>query len=629
MDGRALGGLEGPAGKGPQRHRVPGRPRRGGAHLREALAGLLGHQPHGRELAHAALAGAHRGGGVALGELDRVVALLHAQVDVLGGHVLAQAGEALALAIARDRRRHRHLGRALPDALQALAPCLGSRDRVLVAEAQRVGGLGSGHAARQLGVLEHARAADLARRVQAVGHVGEREHAALGRRRPSCAPAWSSSEVAGELPPDTTSRSQSISLAAARAGLAHHGLLELAAAERLDHGGAAPHAHAAALERLERRAGAVAAKVGHRHQLHAGVHQRQRRLEAAVADCGHHGARAGLHRPERGQPARAARQHHAGQVVAGEQQRLLDRAGGVHVAAGADLMQGAPLPDRHEAVEGAQRRRVREHLHAGLAGPLGQLARVGVAALGEQPPTGLGALVAQHRVGAQLGGGDRRRQPGGAAAHHQHVGMAAAVLGAPLALGLALAQLPEPGRVAQHLLVERPQPARADERLVVEAGRGEGAGELVGGGHHVELERGARVHVRHLHALAHRLGAGPHAGRVAHLHEAVGALAGAAHQPARAVVLERAREGAAPRGEQRRADRVALVRGHLLAVEAEAQLAAAIDALAVARGQPAHCGSSTSRTSFVRVSRSAWNQAPQPERWHHHSRCTPATLRRK
>jgi len=42
-------------------------------------------------------------------------------------------------------------------------------------------------------------------------------------------------------------------------------------------------------------------------------------------------------------------------------------------------------------------------------------------------------------------------------------------------------------------------------------------------------------------------------------------------------------------------------------------------------------GSKTSvrSTSFVRVSRSAWNQISQPRRWYHHSRCTPAALRRK
>ena len=40
-------------------------------------------------------------------------------------------------------------------------------------------------------------------------------------------------------------------------------------------------------------------------------------------------------------------------------------------------------------------------------------------------------------------------------------------------------------------------------------------------------------------------------------------------------------------------------------------------------------GTSIESTSFVRVSRSAVNQASQPLRWHHHSRWTPAALRLK
>ena len=138
---RALGGLEGASGQRAHRHRVPGRPGGGGAHLGQALPGLLGHQPHRGQLAHAALAGPHRRGGVALGELDRVVALLHAQVDVLRGHVLAQAGEALAAPRARDRRRHGHVGRARRSSSRLLALLVRARARGLVAEAERVGGL--------------------------------------------------------------------------------------------------------------------------------------------------------------------------------------------------------------------------------------------------------------------------------------------------------------------------------------------------------------------------------------------------------------------------------------------------------------------------------------------------------
>ena len=47
-------------------------------------------------------------------------------------------------------------------------------------------------------------------------------------------------------------------------------------------------------------------------------------------------------------------------------------------------------------------------------------------------------------------------------------------------------------------------------------------------------------------------------------------------------------------------------------------------------GEAAHrSGRPTHLTSLVRVSRSARNHARQPERWYHHSRWTPATLRRK
>ena len=112
---RARGGVRGstsawPARRAGRRARPSARRARAGARSwfrpPPGSAGLLRHQPHRRQLAHAALARAHRRGRVALGELDRVVALLDREVDVLRGHVLAQAGEALAAALARDRRRH-------------------------------------------------------------------------------------------------------------------------------------------------------------------------------------------------------------------------------------------------------------------------------------------------------------------------------------------------------------------------------------------------------------------------------------------------------------------------------------------------------------------------------------------
>src|SRR5581483_1485409 len=119
-----------------------------------------------------------------------------------------------------------------------------------------------------------------------------------------------------------------------------------------------------------------------------------------------------------------------------------------------------------------------------------------------------------------------------------------------------------------------------------------------------------------------------------HGHQAVRAGAGAAEQAARTVVLEAPREHPAAGGEQRGADRVPGERLDEVVLEAEGDRLRAVDALAGLRREPHRAGgraggSSTFTTSFVRVSRSARNQAPQPCRWYHHSRCTPATLRRK
>ena len=107
VDRRALGRLERPAGQHAHRDRhVRGASGRSSDAL-QALARLLRHQPHRCELAHPALARAHGHRRVALGQLDRVVALVDAQLDVLGGDVLAQAREALAA----GRRRRREAGR--------------------------------------------------------------------------------------------------------------------------------------------------------------------------------------------------------------------------------------------------------------------------------------------------------------------------------------------------------------------------------------------------------------------------------------------------------------------------------------------------------------------------------------
>ena len=181
---------------------------------------------------------------------------------------------------------------------------------------------------------------------------------------------------------------------------------------------------------------------------------------------------------------------------------------------------------------------------------------------------------------------------------------------------LAAAQPAEAGGVAQDLLVQRPQPPRPDERLVVEARRGQ-AGRRTGRWRASGRSRatGSRS-CASPHALADRLGAGPHPGPAVDVDEAVGALAGAAEQAAGAVVLEAAREDLLAGRVQRRADRVALERLDRLAVEAERDGPRAVDPLAGAAGgggsSLAVPGSPTQLTSLVVVSRSARNQARQP-----------------
>ena len=190
--------------------------------------------------------------------------------------------------------------------------------------------------------------------------------------------------------------------------------------------------------------GAALAQVRDGDDLDAGGLQRASCLEPAIRGGGDHRARPRRDAVERDQPPHAAGEHHAGQVVAREDERLLDDAGGEDELAGADLMQGGGLPDGDEPVEAAQHGGGGEHLDAGGAGLLGQLTRALVAAFGQRAPAGLGALVGQHDVGAGLGGGDRGAQPGEPAADDEHVGVAAAVLGAPLALVLEARSFPRP-----------------------------------------------------------------------------------------------------------------------------------------------------------------------------------------
>ena len=277
VDRGALGGLERPAGEDAHRHRHPRRACGRRADLLEALPGLLRHQADRRQLAHPALARPHRHGRVALGQLDRVVALLDAQLDVLRGHVLAQAREALAVAGAGDRWRHRHRVRSGPSRPRRPRRSV-ERPRPRPPAPERATAPGhAGHVAHG----DHVRRQLVKRSTRA------------RRRSASRAPAWSSSEVAGAKPPETTTRSHSnvrcTDAPSTPIGAEDGALHRLAALRLEDHvAGRAPRSRAR--RAAARRRSGVSRRSATATICDARVGERGRGVESAVRGRGDHGA---------------------------------------------------------------------------------------------------------------------------------------------------------------------------------------------------------------------------------------------------------------------------------------------------------------------------------------------------
>ena len=281
---------------------------------------------------------------------------------------------------------------------------------------------------------------------------------------------------------------------------------------------------------------------------------------------------AGLDREVADESAHAVGEHHAHEVVPREDERLLGRARRDDDPLGAEAIEGrvgihrneTPLPDP----EGARRR---EHLDA-VERQRGE-PRVLVDEDDSRP--GLRRL-------------QRCRTTGFASADDEHARSAVLRVVAASVTRMRI-ELPEPGRAAQELLVERPGGAWADERAVVEADRRERAAELVRHGHEVEIERPADVLPLDDGALADRLGADADVRHAVDGHLAVRTVARAAEEAARPVVLEGAREDALARGERGRSDRVALEAGDLPAREGERDRLRAVDRLADSRIEPHAC----------------------------------------
>ncbi len=208
----------------------------------------------------------------------------------------------------------------------------------------------------------------------------------------------------------------------------------------------------------------------------------------------HDGALPGLERPAFDEAAHGLGEDDADQVVPGEDERLLEGAGGDHDVTGAEAQEeGARIHGNEAALEDAERRAVDDlEARAGVdAGRVG-LDHDDVATLRRVPT---------RRLAARRAGAD-----------HEHLRVAVLDVVALLAAAV-LVDLAEAGDAAQELLVERPQAARADHRPVVEADRGEGPADLVGDGQQVVVERAADVLRLDPHALGDRGDARAHVRR--------------------------------------------------------------------------------------------------------------------
>ena len=213
MDRRALRGLERPAGQRSHRHRRPRRPRGGQPDLPDRGPGVLGHLADRGELAHPPLAGPHGHRRVALQQLQRVEALVDREADVVGGHVLAEAGEALPVRPAPRRtrppgpaRRRRSPARRAPRARPR------SRARVaLVPEPERERGLGAGDRARG---SRRARCDPWPATAPAAWMPGGAVLGEVGAARPRPSGPWprpgAAARSPGRVPPETATRSQSM-----------------------------------------------------------------------------------------------------------------------------------------------------------------------------------------------------------------------------------------------------------------------------------------------------------------------------------------------------------------------------------------------------------------------------------
>ena len=319
------------------------------------------------------------------------------------------------------------------------------------------------------------------------------------------------------------------------------------------------------------------------------------RRGAADHDC----ARARFDRVQVEQPAHPAAEHDAGQVVVPEDSGVFVTAGRDDQTFGAQVNQPFALHHAEQpALVAAEHGGRGQHFDVGLrtdalaqtlpqciTGDIG--VRLGRCVAGSdvkpQMATECGLVVDQGDVTAKLRGFVRGVEPRRPSAHDGHVRMPVFMVIAAFGRCLRI-QAAQPGDATQQFFGQRPRPTRTNERLVVEAD-GQQKIEFLDQRQRVETERRPGVLGTDAHARTDRLGTRAHARGAVHVHQAVGAVAGPAQQPARPVILEAAAENALPRGVQRRSDGIARLGADAAAVARERQPPVVIDDVMRPRGE--------------------------------------------
>ena len=181
----------------------------------------------------------------------------------------------------------------------------------------------------------------------------------------------------------------------------------------------------------------------------------------------------------------------------------------------------------------------------------------------------------------------------------------------------------EPRGAADRRLVELlPEGGRPHEGLVVEA-RAEDRREHLVRRQHIEFERRPAVLARRGKPLIELDGGGAGVGlapsTVAQLDQRIRLLRPRSQDPARAMIFEGTADQADAVGEQRRSQRIAVIAGELLAVEAEANGLRPVDQAAFsepvglgAHSEPPFPANSTATISCVVMLRVTTSQAWQP-----------------